>query len=147
MYTGKLVFSRLMDHLPWDTFHRYVKRCNGNHKVKSFFCAEQYRCTAFARLACRESLRDMETCLRAQEPRLCHTGIRSSVSRSTLANANRVRDSKGTGGETWRRRADMRNTENTGSACLQAKTRNHDDLPGQEILMSCFCSSGKRLSP
>ena len=53
MYTGKLVFSQLMDHLPWDTFHRYVKRYNGNHKVKSFFCAEQYRCMAFAQLTYR----------------------------------------------------------------------------------------------
>ena len=81
-----------MDHLPWDTFHRYVQRYNGNHKVKSFFCAEQYRCMAFAQLTCRESLRDIETCLRAQEPRLYHMGIKSSVSRNTLANANRVRN-------------------------------------------------------
>ena len=92
MYTGKLVFSQLMDHLSWDTFHRYVQRYNGNHKVKSFFCAEQYRCMAFAQLTYRESLRDIETCLRAQEPRLYHMGIKSSVSRNTLANANRVRN-------------------------------------------------------
>jgi len=81
-----------MDHLPWDTFHRYVKRYNGNHKVKSFFCAEQYRCMVFAQLTCRESLRDTETCLRAQQPRLYHMGIKSSVSRNTLANANGVRN-------------------------------------------------------
>ncbi len=92
MYTGKLVFTQLMDHLPWDTFHRYVKRYNGNHKVKSFFCAEQYRCMVFAQLTCRESLRDTETCLRAQQPRLYHMGIKSSVSRNTLANANGVRN-------------------------------------------------------
>ena len=92
MYTGKLVFSQLMDHLPWDTFHRYVKRYNGNHKVKSFFCAEQYRCMAFAQLTCRESLRDVESCLRAQQARLYHIGIKGSVSRNTLANANKVRN-------------------------------------------------------
>ncbi len=92
MYTGKLVFSQLMDHLPWDTFHRYVKRYNGNHKVKSFFCAEQYRCMAFAQLTYRESLRDVESCLRAQQARLYHIGIKSSVSRNTLANANKVRN-------------------------------------------------------
>ena len=91
MYMGELVFSQLMDHLSWDTFHRYVQRYNGNHKVKSFFCAEQYRCMAFAQLTYRESLRDIETCLRAQELRLYHMGIKSSVSRNTLANANRVR--------------------------------------------------------
>ena len=92
MYTGKLVFSQLMDHLPWDTFHRYVKRYNGNHKVKLFFCAEQYRCMAFAQLTYRESLRDVESCLRAQQARLYHIGIKSSVSRNTLANANKVRN-------------------------------------------------------
>ena len=92
MYTGKLVFSQLMDHLPWDTFHRYVKCYNGNHKVKSFFCAEQYRCMAFAQLTCRESLRDVESCLRAQQARLYHIGIKGSVSRNTLANANKVRN-------------------------------------------------------
>lgn len=93
MYTGKLVFSQLMDHLPWDTFHRYVKRYNGNYKVKSFVCSEQYRCMAFAQLAFRESLRDAEVCLRAQQSRLYHMGIKSkTVSRNTLANANSVRD-------------------------------------------------------
>ncbi len=92
MYTGKLVFSQLMDHLPRDTFHRYVKRYNGNHKVKSFFCAEQYRCMAFAQLTYRESLRDVESCLRAQQARLYHIGIKGSVSRNTLANANKVRN-------------------------------------------------------
>ncbi len=92
MYTGKLVFSQLMEHLPWDTFHRYVKRYNGNHKVKSFFCAEQYRCMAFAQLAYRDSLRDVETCLRAQAKKLYHMGISSGISRSTLAVANRNRN-------------------------------------------------------
>ena len=92
MYTGKLVFSQLMEHLPWDTFHRYVQHYNGNYKVKSFLCAEQYRCMAFAQLTGRNSLRDVETCLRAQQSRLYHMGIKSSVSRSTLAVANRNRD-------------------------------------------------------
>ena len=59
MYTGKLVFSQVMDHLPWHTFRRCVNRYNGNHKVKSFFCSEQYRCMTFAQLTYRESLRDI----------------------------------------------------------------------------------------
>ncbi len=80
MYTGKLVFSQLMEHLPWDTFHRYVKRYNGNHKVKSFFCAEQYRCMAFAQLAYRDSLRDVETCLRAPSKKtLSHGNLKRHI--------------------------------------------------------------------
>ena len=79
MYTGKLVFSQVMDHLPWHTFRRCVNRYNGNHKVKSFFCSEQYRCMTFAQLTYRESLRDIETCLRAQAKRLPHMGILSGI--------------------------------------------------------------------
>ena len=92
MYSGKLVFTQLMDHLPWDTFGRCVKRYDGEYKVKSFRCSEQYRCMAFAQLTYRESLRDIETCLRAQPSKLYHMGLSSGVSRNTLANANHVRD-------------------------------------------------------
>lgn len=92
MHTGKLVFSQLMDHLPWHTFRRCVQGYNGDRKVKSFFCSEQYRCMAFAQLTHRESLRDIETCLRAQAKRLYHMGISSGVSRSALAVANKNRD-------------------------------------------------------
>ena len=81
-----------MDHLPWHTFHHCVRRYNGNHKVKSFRCAEQYRCMAFAQLTYRESLRDIEISLRVHSSKLYHIGIPSGVSRNTLANANQVRD-------------------------------------------------------
>ena len=99
MYAGKLVFSQVMDHLPWHTFQRCVRRYDGNHKVKSFQCSDQYRSMAFAQLTYRESLRDIETCLRAQASKLYHMGITSGISRNTLANANQTRD--------WRLYADF----------------------------------------
>jgi len=92
MYTGKLVFAQVMDHLPLHTFRRYVARHRGEHKVKRFSCLDQYLCMAFAQLTYRESLRDIEACLRAQASKLYHLGIRSQVSRNTLANANATRD-------------------------------------------------------
>ena len=92
MYAGKLVFSQVMDHLPWHTFQRCVRRYDGNRKVKSFQCSDNFRCRAFAQLTYRESLRDIETCLRAQASKLYHMGITSRVSRNTLANANHTRD-------------------------------------------------------
>ena len=66
MYAGRLVFAQLMEHLPWQTFRRIVERYGGDHRVREFSCANQYRCMAFAQLAYRESLRGIETCLRAQ---------------------------------------------------------------------------------
>ena len=92
MYTGRLVFSQVMDHLPWHAFRRCVECYHGNHKVKSFSCLDQYRCMAFAQITYRESLRDIETCLRAQSSKLYHMGIGGGISRNTLANANQVRD-------------------------------------------------------
>jgi hypothetical protein len=92
MYAGKLVFAQLIDHLPLHTFRRCVARYRGHHKVKSFSCLDQYLCMAFAQLTYRESLRDIETCLRAQGSKLYHMGIRGQVSRNTLANANQMRD-------------------------------------------------------
>ena len=92
MYSGKLVFAQLTDHLPLHTFRRCVARYRGHRKVKSFTCLDQYLCMAFAQLTYRESLRDIETCLRAQRAKLYHMGIRSEVSRNTLANANAMRD-------------------------------------------------------
>lgn len=99
MYPGKLVFSQVMEHLPLHVFHQCVDRYNGNFKVKEFSCLDQYLCMAFAQLTYRESLRDIESCLRAQKSKLYHMGIRSSVSRNTLANANKIRD--------WRIYADL----------------------------------------
>ena len=92
MYTGGLVFSQVMEHLPMHTFRRCVQRYGGNHKIKTFSCLDQFRCMAFAQLTYRESLRDVEACLRAQQNKLYHMGIRGGVSRNTLANANKVRD-------------------------------------------------------
>ncbi|MBI4041892.1 MAG: IS4 family transposase [Deltaproteobacteria bacterium] len=92
MYTGKLVFSQIMDYLPLHTFRRCVARYGGEHKVKSFSCLDQYLCMAFAQLTYRESLRDIEVCLRAQSSKLYHLGVRGKVARNTLANANATRD-------------------------------------------------------
>ena len=92
MYAGKLVFAQVMEHLPWHRFHHYVDVYNANRKIKSFTCSDQYRCMAFAQLTYRASLRDIETCLRAQSSKLYHMGIRGGVARNTLANANNSRD-------------------------------------------------------
>ena len=92
MYTGPLVFTQVMDFMPLKTFQRCVERYQGNFSVKNFTCLDQFRIMAFAQLTYRESLRDIEACLRAQNNKLYHMGIRSRVSRSTLAEANEMRD-------------------------------------------------------
>jgi len=92
MNQGKLVFAQLMQHLPLTTFRRCVVRYRGERKVQSFSCLDQFLSMAFAQLTFRESLRDIEACLRAQHTKLYHLGIRSTVARNTLANANAVRD-------------------------------------------------------
>ena len=92
MYEGKLVFAQLIDHLPMHTFRRTVARYGGDRSVKSFTCQEQYRAMAFAQLTYRESLRDIEICLSAQSSKLYHMGFREPVRRSTLADANEMRD-------------------------------------------------------
>jgi IS4 transposase len=92
MYHGKLIFAQAIDHLPHHTLRRCIQRYHGNHHVKRFSCQDQYRCMAFAQLTYRESLRDIEACLRAQSGKLYHMGLRSTVSRSTLADANEQHD-------------------------------------------------------
>jgi hypothetical protein len=92
MNQGQLVFAQLMQHIPLTTFRRCVARYGGHHKVKSFSCMDQFLSMAFAQLTYRESLRDIEACLRAQQTKLYHLGIRSMVARNTLANANSSRD-------------------------------------------------------
>lgn len=95
MYEGKLVFAQLMEHLPIHTFRRIVKRYDGDYKVQTFSCLDQFFCMAFAQLTYRESLRDIEACFRAQRSKLYHLGIRSKqVARNTIANANNIRDWK-----------------------------------------------------
>lgn len=92
MHTGKLVFAQIMEHLPLSTFHRCVQRYDGHYKVKRFSCLDQFLCMAFAQLTYRESLRDIEACLRAHSAKLYHMGFRAGVARNTLANANATRD-------------------------------------------------------
>jgi Domain of unknown function (DUF4372)/Transposase DDE domain len=99
MLTGQYVFRQVIAHLPLQIFHRCVARYDGGHKVKNFSCLDQFQCMAFAQLTWRESLRDVEACLRAQADKLYHMGFRSRVARNTLANANAVRD--------WRMYADF----------------------------------------
>jgi hypothetical protein len=92
MDSGKLVFAQLMDFLPRHHFDACVRRYDGDRRPRGFSCRDQFLCLAFAQLTFRESLRDIETCLRAFQPKLYHAGFRGNVSRSTLADANRAHD-------------------------------------------------------
>jgi hypothetical protein len=92
MHAGRIVFSQLLDFLPKKQFDRCIRLYRGNHRTKTFSCFDQYLCMAFAQITYRQSLRDIETCLRAMQPKLYHCGIRGNVSRNTLANANEHRD-------------------------------------------------------
>jgi hypothetical protein len=99
MLSERYVFSQLMDFLPKDQFDRCVERYHGNRRVRNFSCLDQLLCLAFAQLTYRESLRDIETCLRAFHKKLYHAGFRGSIARNTLAKANEQRD--------WRIYADL----------------------------------------
>jgi transposase len=92
MDPGKLVFSQLMEFLPRHDFNACVQRYGGDRRPRGFSCRDQFLCLAFAQLTFRESLRDIETCLRSFQPKLYHAGFRGNISRSTLADANRVHD-------------------------------------------------------
>jgi transposase len=92
MLAGSTIFTQIMELLPWRRFHTCVTRYQGDYKVKTFKCAEHFRVMAFAQLTYRESLRDIETCLRVMGTRLYHMGIRSTVSRNNLSHANETRD-------------------------------------------------------
>ncbi len=92
MYAGKLIFSQIMDFMPLPLFRRCVAKYHGDFKVRKFPCLDQFFCMAFAQITYRESLRDIEICLRSQASKLYHMGIRGKVSRSTLADANEQRD-------------------------------------------------------
>jgi len=89
---GQTIFSQVIDFLPQNKFRRCVNRYHGNYRIRSFTCYDQFLCMAFAQLAYRESLRDIECCLRAMREKLYHMGIRGKVSRNTLAKANENRD-------------------------------------------------------
>ena len=92
MPIGRTVFAQFLDLFPRRAFERCVARYRGAHRVHSFSCYDQLPCLAFAQLTYRESLRDIETCLRALQPKLYHAGLRGRVARSTLADANETRD-------------------------------------------------------
>ena len=92
MYSGQLVFAQLMEHLPLHTFRRCVQRYPSKYPTKTFSHLDQFLCMAFAQLTYRESLRDIETCLRAHQAKLYHLGIRGNMAKSTLADANEQRD-------------------------------------------------------
>jgi len=92
MYAGQVVFSQLMDFLPRREFNQCVRRYRGHYRVRGFSCRDQFLCMAFAQLTYRESLRDIETCLRAMQHKLYHAGFRCRISKSTLGDANRRRD-------------------------------------------------------
>jgi hypothetical protein len=120
VYSGKVVFSQVMEFLPLHVFRQCVDRYNGNYKVKEFTCLDQYYSMAFAQITYRESLRDIEACLRAQHGKLYHMGIRGPVSRNTLANANKVRD--------WRIYADLALSLIATARMLYSKEAFLDDL-------------------
>jgi len=92
MNTRRTVFSQIIDYLSLHEFRKCVKRYKGDYKVKSFSCLDQFLCMAFAQLTYRESLRDIESCLRSMQNKVYHMGIRGKVSRNTLAHANETRD-------------------------------------------------------
>ena len=102
MFVGKLIFAQLMDFLPLHTFRRCVARYPSNYPTKTFSHLDQYFSMAFAQLTFRESLRDIEVCLRAHESKLYHLGIRGHVARSNIGDANEKRD--------WRIYRDFANT-------------------------------------
>lgn len=92
MNEGKTVFSQVMEFLPMYEFRKCVERYRGDYKVLSFTCLDQFLCMAFAQITFRESLRDIQACLRSKQNKLYHMGIRGQVSRNTLSNANNQRD-------------------------------------------------------
>jgi hypothetical protein len=92
MHVGQLVFAQLMDFVPRHEFNTCVRRYRGDRRERGFSCRDQFLCLAFAQLTFRESLRDIETCLRALGSKLYHAGFRGRVSRSTLADASQAHD-------------------------------------------------------
>ena len=92
MNIGKTIFTQVMDFIPWYEFQKCVDRYSGNYKSRTFTCQDQFLCMAFAQLTFRESLRDIEVCLRSMQSKLYHMGIRGKVSKTTLARANENRD-------------------------------------------------------
>ena len=125
MHTGKIIFSQLVSFLSKYEFQKCVTRYRGNYKVRHFSCWDQFLCMSFAQLTYRESLRDIEACLRSMQSKLYSMGFRSQISRSTLADANENRD--------WRIYADF-----TQVLIHQARDLySHDDF-GLEIHVTVY---------
>lgn len=120
MHIGRLVFAQIMDLLPLSDFRRCVARYPERRPSRSFSCLDQFLCMAFAQLTTRESLRDIESCLRAVPTKLYHLGIRGAVCRTTLADANERRD--------WRIFADFAQVLITEARELYAKDTAVADL-------------------
>ena len=120
MHTGQLIFSQLIEFLPKHEFVKCVARYRGNRRARRFRCWDQFLVMAFAQLTFRESLRDIETCLRAMPQKLYHAGIRATVARSTLAEANESRD--------WRIWADF-----AAVLIAEARTLHADDTFGARL--------------
>ena len=126
MNSGKTIFAQLIEFIPSSyEFRCCVERYRGHYKVKSFSCWDQFLTLAFAQLTYRESLRDIEACLRAAPQKLYHMGIRSTVSRNTLANANQIRD--------WRIYADFAQT-----LIQQARILYRDEPFGLELANTVY---------
>lgn len=125
MDPGKLVFAQLMDFLPRHDFNACVRRYGGDRRPRGFSCRDQFLCLAFAQLTFRESLRDIETCLRSFQSKLYHAGFRGNISKSTLADANRVHD--------WRIYADF-------AQVLIGRARKHyaDEPMGVELEQAVY---------
>lgn len=94
MNKGKTIFAQIMDYVPKDIFDQLVSEYKGNYKTRTFSCWDQFLCLAFAQLTFRESLRDIETCLRSNSEKLYHMGIKGNISRTNLSRANETRDWK-----------------------------------------------------
>jgi hypothetical protein len=112
MHAGRIIFAQLMDFLPTHEFKRCVARYRGNYRMRRFSCRDQFLCMAFAQLTYRQSLRDIETCLRSMAHKLYHAGIRATVARNTLAKANENRN--------WRIYADLAAVLIARARCLYA---------------------------
>ena len=92
MNVGKTLFAQVMEYVPWKTFGRIVNRYRGDAGVRTLGCADLFRVMAFAQLTWRESLRDIEVCLTANQTKLCHMGLKNIPARSTLSDALNLRD-------------------------------------------------------
>jgi hypothetical protein len=133
MNQGRMIFAQVMEFIPHREFARCVERYHGERYVKSFTCMDQFLCMAFAQLAYRESLRDIECCLRAHQAKLWHMGLRGRISRSTLAHANERRD--------WRIWADFAHV-----LIAEARELYHDDSFGADIEQTAYAFDSTTIS-